>query len=91
MLCTFSFPPSTVPTTLAVDPTERLFYVGSAQGVVFQVPLFKRRAELGALAGEVEAVGGGGPGSAPLKAEHGVISLKYVFWPFALLMAVDHP
>lgn len=76
LLCTFSFPPSVVPATIAVDPTERSFYVGTTQGNIHHVPLFKRRAEVGAMAGELEAIGGRGPGSAPLKAEQGVVTYK---------------
>ncbi len=76
LLYTFSFPPSVIPTTISVDPTERYFYVGTTLGNVYHIPLFKRRAALGALAGDAEAVGGGGFGAPPIKAEHGVILHK---------------
>ena len=77
LLATFSFPPSVVPSTIAVDPSERFFYVASTGGDVFHIPLFKRRAELGSR-GDLEALGGGGQGAPPIKTEGHVISLKYV-------------
>jgi pre-rRNA-processing protein IPI3 len=75
LLATFSFPPSVVPSTIAVDPSERFFYVASTGGDVFHIPLFKRRAELGSR-GDLEALGGGGQGAPPIKTEGQVISLK---------------
>jgi len=54
LLATFTLPPGTTPTALALDPAERYVYAGSAQGHVYAIPLFKRRSELG----QVEAVGG---------------------------------
>jgi pre-rRNA-processing protein IPI3 len=74
LLCTFSFPPSVIPSTLCLDPYERFFYAGSTQGEIYHVPLFKRRGELGSR--EMEAVGGGGLGAAPIKAEGSVITSK---------------
>jgi len=81
LLTTFAFPPGVIPSTLAVEASERFFYVGSAQGEVYHVPLFKRRGELGGGVGmndDVEAVGGGGQGAAPIKTEGAVITYKYV-------------
>lgn len=75
LLATFSFPPSVVPNTIAVDPSERSFYVASVSGDVYHIPLFRRRAEVGGR-GDIEAVGGGGQGAAPIKTEGQVISLK---------------
>ena len=79
LLATFSFPPSVVPGAIAVDPSERFFYVASTSGDVYHIPLFKRRAEVGSARTELEAVGGGGQGAPPIKAEGQVISLKYVY------------
>jgi pre-rRNA-processing protein IPI3 len=75
LLATFTFPPSVVPNTISVEPSERFFYVSTTGGDVYHVPLFKRRAELGAR-GDVEAVGGGGQGAPPIKLQGHVISLK---------------
>lgn len=76
LLATFSFPPSVVPNAIAVEPSERFFYVASTAGDVYHIPLFRRRAEIGGR-GELEAVGGGGQGAPPVKTEGHVISLKY--------------
>lgn len=66
-----------IPSTLAVEPSERFFYVGTAQGEVYHVPLFKRRGELGgAMSDDSEAVGGGGQGAPPVKTEGAVITYK---------------
>lgn len=81
LLASFSFPPSVVPSTIAVDPSERFFYVASTTGDVYHIPLFKRRAEVGSARTDLEAVGGGGQGAAPIKAEGQVISLKSVHVP----------
>lgn len=78
LLATFSLPPSVAPTSLAVDPSERFFYVGTTQGDIYHVPLFKRREEMGGRLGDVEAVGGEGQGGAPIKAEGSVVSVKWV-------------
>lgn len=72
LLCTFSFPPTVTPTTLAVDPSERFIYVGSQAGDVYFIPLFRRRQGLGER--EMEAVGGGEVGAPPIKADGAVIS-----------------
>ncbi|CAD6575096.1 MAG: Pre-rRNA-processing protein ipi3 [Tremellales sp. Tagirdzhanova-0007] len=90
LLCTFSFPPSIVPTTIVVDSAERFFYVGSTQGHIYHVELFRRRAELGMMAGEVESIGGGGPGAPPFKAEAGVISHKSSVTCLALSISSTH-
>ncbi|OXG78983.1 pre-rRNA-processing protein IPI3 [Cryptococcus neoformans Gb118] len=92
LLCTFVLPPTCTPTTLAVDPSERFFYVGTTQGDVYHIPLFRKRTVLGdhhhhhqhpsALESpqdEWEAVGGGAEhasASAPIKTQDAVISLK---------------
>lgn len=92
LLCTFVLPPTCTPTTLAVDPSERFFYVGTTQGDVYHIPLFRKRTVLGdhqhhhqhpsALESpqdEWEAVGGGAEhasASAPIKTQGAVISLK---------------
>jgi pre-rRNA-processing protein IPI3 len=60
-----------------VDPSERFFYVATNGGDVYHVPLFQRRAEMGAR-GDIEAVGGGGQGAPPIKVSGQVINLKYV-------------
>lgn len=65
LLATFSLPPGAVPSTLALDPTERFVYAGSTSGSVYLIPLFKRKAQLG----QIEAMGGDGPGSAAVKAD----------------------
>jgi pre-rRNA-processing protein IPI3 len=57
LLATFTLPPGVIPTALALDPTERFLYVGSAQGNVYHIPLFKRKDQRG----QIEAVGGDGP------------------------------
>jgi pre-rRNA-processing protein IPI3 len=75
LLATFTFPPSVLPSLISVDPSERFFYVATTSGDVYHVPLFQRRAELGAR-GDVEAVGGGGQGAPPVKVTGRVISLK---------------
>ena len=75
LLATFTFPPSVVPNTISVDPSERFFYVATTGGDVYHVPLFKRRAELGSR-GDVEAIGGGGQGAPPIKLSGHVVSLK---------------
>lgn len=59
LLTTFSLPLSVVPTAVVADPTERFVYVGSKQGDVYLIPLFKRKAQMG----QVDAVGGEGVGS----------------------------
>lgn len=86
LLCTFVLPVTCTPTTLAVDPSERFFYVGTTQGDVYHFPLFRKRAVLGdhdqsaaaaaASQDEWEAVGGDGNASAPIKPQGAVISLK---------------
>jgi pre-rRNA-processing protein IPI3 len=76
LLSTFSFPPSVIPTAITVDPTERFFYAASAQGDVYHVSLFRRRTELGGRRGDLEAVGGGGPGAPAIKTEGNVLSIK---------------
>jgi hypothetical protein len=62
-----------IPSALAFEPSERFFHVGtdSAKGEVFQVDLYRRKAEVGdaGRAAAVEAVGGGGLGSAGIKVE----------------------
>jgi pre-rRNA-processing protein IPI3 len=86
LLTTFSLPsPISTPTVLAIDPAERFFYVGTSTGDVHLVPLFRHRDALGASAtasaGFVDAVGGGGQGSASVKTDPSVISHKYVNFP----------
>lgn len=71
LLATFTLPPGSIPSALAVDPSERFLYVGSTAGNVYHIPLFKRKAQMG----QVEAVGGDGPGSAPVKVDMSCISV----------------
>jgi pre-rRNA-processing protein IPI3 len=72
LLATFTLPPGTVPTALAVDPTERFAYAASTQGDVYHIPLFKRKGELG----QVEAIGGDGPGAAGTKLGLACVSVE---------------
>jgi pre-rRNA-processing protein IPI3 len=72
LLATFSFPPSVTPTTIAVEPVERFFYVGSAQGSIYHIPLYKRRGEIGDMDASIEAIGGGI--GAPIKTDGSVLS-----------------
>lgn len=76
LLSTFSFPAGIVPSTLAVEASERFFYVGTAQGDIFHIPLFRRRGDVGDVGDEIEAVGGGGQGAPPVKSDGSVISNK---------------
>jgi pre-rRNA-processing protein IPI3 len=76
LLATFSLPGGSVPVDVVVEPGERFFYVGTTKGEVYNVPLYRRRGEVGGVAGDVEAVGGGGIGSAPIKMEGCVINHK---------------
>lgn len=76
LLSTFTFPPGVVPCVLALEPSERYFYVGTTGGDVYHVPLFKRRGELGGANSDIEAIGGGGQGAPPTKVEGAVISYK---------------
>lgn len=76
LLATFGFPAGIVPSTLAVEAAERSFYVGSVQGNVYHVPLYRRRGDVGDLGDELEAVGGGGQGAPPIKSDGSVISYK---------------
>ena len=75
LLATFNFPSGVVPNTLAVEPAERFFYVGTTGGDVYNVPLFRRREELGEN-NDLEAIGGGGQGAPSSKVEGSVISYK---------------
>ncbi|WWD21046.1 hypothetical protein CI109_105527 [Kwoniella shandongensis] len=96
LLCTFTLPTSSSPSTLAIDPSERFFYVGTTQGNVYHVPLFKRRGVVGGNAhaleseGGYEAVGGGGSGSAPIKTEGAVISTKTPITCLTLSISTTH-
>ena len=74
LLCTFSFPSGITPCAMVVEPSERFFYVGTANGDVYHISLFKHRGELGSAAAEVLAVGGGSLGAAPVKVDGKVIS-----------------
>lgn len=47
-----------------MDVTERVFFAASTKGQIHQVNLFRKRTD--AFTSQVEAVGGGGPGSAEL-------------------------
>ncbi|KAK4687330.1 pre-rRNA-processing protein IPI3, partial [Tremellales sp. Uapishka_1] len=84
LLCTFAFPPAAIPTTLAVDPSERFFYAGTSQGNVHHVPLFHRRGELGAVA----AVGNGF--GASTQVDHGVIAVQSPVTCLALSISATH-
>ena len=75
MLTTFVLPGSAKPDLIAVDPSERFFYVSSTEGEVYLAPLFKRRAEMGGR-GDIEAIGGGGQGAPSQKVGDRVITLK---------------
>ncbi|TFY58203.1 hypothetical protein EVG20_g8242 [Dentipellis fragilis] len=57
LLTTFQFPH--VPTCLAWDVTERMFFAGSAEGDVFQMNLFRQREDKSG-GRSAEAVGGAG-------------------------------
>ncbi|KIR35058.1 pre-rRNA-processing protein IPI3 [Cryptococcus deuterogattii MMRL2647] len=92
LLCTFVLPAACTPTTLAVDPSERFLYVGTTQGDVYHIPLFRKRNVVGGNSAahaaaaalelepqedEWEAVGGGGAGaSAPNRTTGAVISVN---------------
>jgi len=79
LLTTFALPAGVVPSTLAVEAAERFFYVGTRQGEVFHIPLYKRRGEIGGGGGDdIEAIGGGGQGAAAIKTEGSVIIYKCV-------------
>ena len=56
LLTTFQFPKPI--TLLTWDPTERVFFAGSADGDVHQMNLFKQRQDK--LSRALEAIGGGG-------------------------------
>ncbi|WVQ81427.1 hypothetical protein IAT38_003551 [Cryptococcus sp. DSM 104549] len=97
LLCTFALPPSTTPSTLAVDPSERFFYVATEQGDVYHIPLFRKRGVVGGNAmvgeeeeGDWEAVGGGGSGAVPVKTEGAVISTKTPITSLALSLSSTH-
>ncbi|WVR09162.1 hypothetical protein IAU60_006224 [Kwoniella sp. DSM 27419] len=95
LLTTFTLPPSSTPTCLAVDPSERFFYVSTTQGDVYHVPLFRRRGGVGSMAlqgaeQEYEAVGGGGDGAAPIKTEGAVISTKTPITALSLSLSSTH-
>ncbi|WVW79206.1 hypothetical protein I302_101172 [Kwoniella bestiolae CBS 10118] len=70
LLATFILPPSSSPTCLSIDPSERFFYVSTTQGEIYHIPLFRRKDT------SYEAVGGGGHSSIPTKVEGSVITLK---------------
>ncbi|KAL0247606.1 hypothetical protein I308_103682 [Cryptococcus tetragattii IND107] len=90
LLCTFVLPAACTPTTLAVDPSERFLYVGTTQGDVYHLPLFRKRNVVGGNSAahaaaalelepqqdEWEAVGGGGATSAPIRTTGAVISVN---------------
>ncbi|OCF44890.1 pre-rRNA-processing protein IPI3 [Kwoniella heveanensis CBS 569] len=99
LLTTFSLPPSSTPTCLAIDPSERFFYVSTTQGDVYHIPLFRRKGGIGSGALEsagmdvdsgYEAVGGGGNGVAPIKTEGAVISIKTPITSLALSISATH-
>ncbi|WVO15267.1 hypothetical protein L204_102923 [Cryptococcus depauperatus] len=75
LLCTFMLPSSTTPTTLAVDPSERFFYVGTIQGQVFHVPLFRKRSTIGETSAVEEWGSAHGVDGVPIKTEGNVIQL----------------
>ncbi|WRT68936.1 uncharacterized protein IL334_005918 [Kwoniella shivajii] len=78
LLATFILPPSSSPSCLSIDPSERFIYVSTTQGEVYHIPLFRRKGVIGSSVNEekYEALGGGGDSSLPLKVEGSVISLK---------------
>ncbi|KAK1922465.1 putative ribosomal large subunit assembly and maintenance-related protein [Papiliotrema laurentii] len=90
LLSTFTFPPGVVPCVLALEPSERYFYVGTTGGDVYHVPLFKRRGELGGANSDIEAIGGGGQGAPPTKVEGAVISYKSPITALALSLSSSH-
>ena len=96
LLTTFSLPPSVIPTTLAVEPAERYFYVGTKNGDVFHIPLFRRRGQVGDGAEPTEttditeAVGGGGQGAPAVKADGAVIAYKSPITALAISLSSSH-
>ncbi|WWC64154.1 uncharacterized protein I303_106762 [Kwoniella dejecticola CBS 10117] len=78
LLCTFTLPSGSSPNNLAIDPMERFFYVSTSQGLVYHIPLFRRKGLPDSASADesYEAVGGSvnGHGSIPLKVEGAVIS-----------------
>lgn len=72
LLATFVLPPSAVPTTLAVDPSERFLYTGTKSGDVYLIPLFKRKAQMG----RAEAIGGEGAGAPPISLETACVHVE---------------
>lgn len=73
LLTTYNLPPipSQTPTSIAVDPLERFFHVGTTAGEIYHVRMIKRNREMGGAREEVEAVGGGGLGSEGVKIAEG--------------------
>ncbi|TXT08745.1 hypothetical protein VHUM_02873 [Vanrija humicola] len=65
LLATFSLPSAAKASSLVVDSAERFVYVGSNEGNVYLIPLFKRKGAVGGA----EAVEGEGLGAAAIKAD----------------------
>lgn len=56
LLSSFVLPQGQIPTSIAVDPLERWFHVGTDAGEVHHVRLFRRRKELGRRTEETDDV-----------------------------------
>jgi pre-rRNA-processing protein IPI3 len=65
LLATFSLPSAAKATSLVVDSAERFLYVGSGEGNVYLIPLFKRKGAVGGA----EAIEGDGLGAPSIKAD----------------------
>lgn len=90
LLATFALPQPHHPTSLAVDPLERYVYGGTDKGHAFRVPLYRHTADDPTNRHFVEAVGGGGPGAAPIKLEGSVIALATPITALALSATASH-
>ncbi|KAJ9100980.1 hypothetical protein QFC19_005376 [Naganishia cerealis] len=56
LLTSFALPQGQIPTSIAVDPLERWFHVGTDAGEIHHVRLFRRRKELGKRTEETDDV-----------------------------------
>ncbi|GHJ90405.1 hypothetical protein NliqN6_6807 [Naganishia liquefaciens] len=56
LLSSFSLPQGQIPTSIAVDPLERSFHVGTDAGEIHHVRLFRRKQELGKRTEETDDV-----------------------------------
>ncbi|WOO83475.1 Pre-rRNA-processing protein IPI3 [Vanrija pseudolonga] len=72
LLATFSLPSAAKPTSLVVDSAERFVYVGSGEGNVYLIPLFKRKGAVGGA----EAIEGDGLGAPSIKADLACLTVE---------------